>query len=89
MAVLRTVVPDWVGVVDGDNEGHIRWGGHGRHVAGVDAIGGGVAWFIEADRLRDGMILVDDILMSDLSTALCGIAQGKYVLSIIEIGKSE
>lgn len=74
MAELRAVIPDRVGIVDGDNEGHVRWGGY---VAGVDAVRGRMAWFVEAYRLRDRMILIDDILMLVLSLTCSGIARDK------------
>ena len=59
MAELRTVVPDGVGIVDGDGKRHVCGG---RHVAGEDAVGGRVAWLFEAG-LCHRMILMDGILM--------------------------
>ncbi len=59
VAELRAVVPDRVRIVDGDNKGHVRWGGQ---KAGEDAIRGGVAWLVEAYGLCDGVVLIDDIL---------------------------
>jgi hypothetical protein len=67
VAELRTVIPDRVGIIDGDNEGHVRWGGH---VAGVDAVRGRVAWLAEAG-LRDRVVLFDNILILVLSLACC------------------
>lgn len=68
VAELRTVVPDGVGIIDGDNKGHVRWGGH---VAGVDAVRGRMAWLAEAG-LRDRVVLFDDTLMLALSSPLRG-----------------
>jgi len=75
VAELRTVVPDGVGIIDGDNKGHVRWGGH---VAGVDAVRGRMAWLAEAG-LRDRVVLFDDILILALSLAHCA---GQAVCSI-------
>lgn len=58
---LRTVVPDRVGIIDGDSKGHVRRRGH---VAGVDAVRGRMAWLLEAG-LRDRVVLYP------LNLALC------------------
>jgi len=68
VAELRTVVPDGVGIIDGDNKGHVRWGGH---VAGVDAVRGRMAWLAEAG-LRDRVVLFDNILILALPSPLRG-----------------
>ena len=90
VAELRTVVPDGVCVVDGDNKGHVGGGYEGGHVAGVDAIRCGVAWFVEADGLRDGMVLIDDIfrlilLRLILLIACAGLRETRGACSVVGI----
>ena len=85
VAELRTVVPDGVCVVDGDDKGHVGWGHEGGHVAGVDAIRRGVAWFVEADGLRDGMILIDDIIRLILLIACAVLRETRSACSVVGI----
>ena len=81
MAVLRAVVPDWVGIIDGDDKGLVGRGAQGGQVARVDAIGSGVAWFIEADGLRNGVVLVDDMVrwVYDDSLVQCCVKQARLL----------
>ena len=52
---LRTVIPDGVGIVDGDRKGRVRRALKGGEVAGENTVRRRVAWFAEAG-LRNRMV---------------------------------